>query len=70
MVQAGKSLRHPDLERNGAGSVAEIYDLVYNGKGKMPGYGTGCTARVLFTCLRVQQGFLEQNAVMGGLLMR
>ena len=51
MVQAGKSLQHPDLERNGAGSVAEIYDLVYNGKGKMPGYGTGCTPRVLVICL-------------------
>ena len=46
VVQAGKALFTGDLERNGAGSVDAIYELIYGGKGKMPGYGSGCTPRV------------------------
>lgn len=47
-MQAGKTLFTGDLERNGlgAGSVDAIYELIYGGKGKMPGYGSGCTPRV------------------------
>lgn len=46
VVQAGATLREGDLKRNGVASVEAIYDLVYNGRGKMPGYGTGCTPKV------------------------
>ncbi|BDA40374.1 probable cytochrome c6 [Coccomyxa sp. Obi] len=45
VVQAGATLREGDLKRNGVASVEAIYDLVYNGRGKMPGYGTGCTPK-------------------------
>ncbi len=47
-MQAGATLRDGDLKRNGVASVEAIYDLVYNGRGKMPGYGTGCTPKVMF----------------------
>ena len=46
VVQAGKTLFTGDLEKNGAGTPEAIYDLVYGGKGKMPGYGAGCQPRV------------------------
>ena len=46
MVQAGATLKEADLQRNSAASVEAIYDLVYNGKGKMPGYGAGCAPKV------------------------
>ena len=46
-MQAGATLREGDLQRNGVASVAAIYDLVYNGRGKMPGYGTECTPKVI-----------------------
>ncbi len=45
MVQAGATLKEGDLKRNGVATVESIYDLVYSGKGKMPGYGTGCTPK-------------------------
>ncbi|CAL5224974.1 g7748 [Coccomyxa viridis] len=45
VVQAGATLKEADLQKNGAASVEAIYDLVYNGKGKMPGYGAGCTPK-------------------------
>ncbi|CAL8467335.1 g6872 [Coccomyxa elongata] len=45
VVQAGATLREGDLKRNGVASVEAIYDLVYNGRQKMPGYGTGCTPK-------------------------
>lgn len=50
VVQAGATLKEADLQRNGAASVEAIYDLVYNGKGKMPGYGAGCAPKVWFPC--------------------
>ncbi|EIE22508.1 hypothetical protein COCSUDRAFT_83465, partial [Coccomyxa subellipsoidea C-169] len=45
VVQAGATLREGDLKRNSVATVESIYDLVYSGKGKMPGYGTGCTPK-------------------------
>ena len=45
-MQAGATLRQADLQKNGVASVEAIYDLIYNGKGKMPGYGAGCTPKV------------------------
>ena len=52
VVQGGASLRLPDLQKNGAASVEAIYDLVYSGKGKMPGYGAGCTPKVSTSCMQ------------------
>ena len=45
-MQAGASLQTSDLEKNGAATTDAIYKLIYNGKGKMPGYGKECTPRV------------------------
>ena len=56
MVQAGATLKQADLQKNGVPSVEAIYDLVYNGKGKMPGYGAGCTPKVQNLALLVLAG--------------
>ena len=45
-MQAGASLRTGDLQRNNAATSDAIYDLIYKGKGKMPGYGKECAPRV------------------------
>jgi cytochrome c6 len=34
-----------DLEANGLANAEDIFNIVYNGKGKMPGYGEGCTPK-------------------------
>ena len=46
-MQGGKSLKTPDLQRNGVNSPEAIYQLVYGGKGKMPGYGQNCAPKVI-----------------------
>ena len=46
VVQGGASLSTSDLRRNGVLDSQAIYDLVYGGKGKMPGYGQSCAPRV------------------------
>jgi len=45
VVQAGATLKEADLSRNGVNSPEELFNLIYSGKGKMPGYGEGCTPR-------------------------
>ena len=45
VVAAGATLFPADLERNGVNDADTIYDLVYAGKNKMPGYGEGCQPR-------------------------
>eukprot|EP00898_Chlorokybus_atmophyticus_P005826 jgi/Chlat1/6244/Chrsp44S05849 len=45
IVQAGKSLRIGDMQRNGMTTVDDVYKIIYAGKGKMPGYGTECKPR-------------------------
>ena len=45
VVQAGASLSLADLQRNGVIDPQAIYNLIYMGKGKMPGYGINCTPR-------------------------
>ena len=62
VVQAGATLKEGDLQKNGVASVEAIYDLVYNGKGKMPGYGAGCApkVRVLCRCNNVGAAFTEK----------
>lgn len=45
VVQAGATLFPSDLERNGVNDTETIYELIYSGKNKMPGYGEGCEPR-------------------------
>lgn len=49
MVQGGASLFSEDLRRNGVKDSQAIYNLIYSGKGKMPGYGLDCAPRVRYT---------------------
>ena len=45
IVQAGATLFPDDLKRNGIDDAAAVYDIIYGGKGKMPGYGEGCAPK-------------------------
>lgn len=42
VVSAGKSLFPMDLQRNGVNDADTIYNLIYGGKNKMPGYSQDC----------------------------
>lgn len=46
VVQAGATLSTSDLKKNGVADSKAIYDLIYGGTGKMPGYGKDCAPRV------------------------
>ena len=45
VMQAGAGLTTADLERNGVASPDAVFALIYGGKGRMPGYGEGCTPK-------------------------
>ena len=45
VVQAGATLFPADLTRNGVNDAVAVYDIIYGGKGKMPGYGEGCAPK-------------------------
>ena len=45
VVQAGATLFPADLTRNGVNDADAVYDVIYGGKGKMPGYGEGCAPK-------------------------
>ncbi|KMZ64095.1 Cytochrome c6, chloroplastic [Zostera marina] len=45
ILQPGATLLMKDLERNGAASEDELYNITYYGKGRMPGFGEKCTPR-------------------------
>ena len=45
VVQAGATLFPADLTRNGINDADAVYDIIYGGKGKMPGYGEGCAPK-------------------------
>lgn len=45
MIQAGASLSTTDLKRNGVEDPQALYDLIYSGKGRMPGYGENCAPK-------------------------
>lgn len=45
IVQPGATLTLGDLQRNGVLDVDKIYQLTYSGKGKMYGFGEGCTPK-------------------------
>ena len=69
VVQAGATLKEADLQKNGVASVEAIYDLVYNGKGKMPGYGAGCAPKVCFLLQLQQSGSSSHLDNAGGLVL-
>ena len=46
VVQAGATLTTGDLQKNGMLDPEALYNLIYRGKGKMPGYGINCAPRV------------------------
>lgn len=45
VLQAGASLSTGDLRKNGVEDPKTLYDLIYGGKGRMPGYGLNCTPK-------------------------
>ena len=47
IVQAGATLFTQDLQTNSAASPEQLYQIIYAGKNKMPGYGADCTPKVL-----------------------
>ncbi|PNH02347.1 Cytochrome c6, chloroplastic [Tetrabaena socialis] len=45
VLAVGATLFQPDLAKNGVESPEALYDIIYKGKGKMPGYGTDCAPK-------------------------
>jgi hypothetical protein len=56
-MQAGATLSMTDMRRNGILDVDAVYKVVYSGKGKMYGFGEGCTPKVghFFLCVEWHQ---------------
>jgi hypothetical protein len=46
IVQAGATLFQADLEKNGVADSGSLYQLIYAGKGRMPGFGQDCAPKV------------------------
>jgi hypothetical protein len=53
VLAAGATLFPEDLKRNGSADPESMFNLIYRGKGRMPGYGEGCTPKVCL--LRIAQ---------------
>lgn len=49
IIEANKTLQLRDLEKYGLDSVQQLYDLIYTGAGRMPGYGEGCQGKLQCT---------------------
>ena len=45
VVSPGNTLFEADLSRNGLVTPEKVFEVVYSGKGKMPGYGAGCAPK-------------------------
>jgi cytochrome c6 len=45
IVRREATLKLEDLTKYGVDSVDELYNVIYSGKGSMPGYGEGCTPK-------------------------
>lgn len=45
IVQAGATLFQADLEKNAVADSASLYQLIYAGKGRMPGFGQDCAPK-------------------------
>jgi hypothetical protein len=46
IVQAGATLFTADLQKNGVADSGSLYQLIYAGKGRMPGFGQDCAPKV------------------------
>lgn len=60
----GSTLRLPELEQNGLSDPSALYKLLYEGKGRMPGFGEECAPKVS-TCTAdgPMSPFLKRNTV-------
>lgn len=45
VLQAGATLFEADLQKNGVASPDALYKIIYQGKGKMPGFGKDCAPK-------------------------
>jgi len=45
IVRREATLKLEDLTKYGVDSVDELYNVIYSGRGSMPGYGEGCTPK-------------------------
>ncbi|KAF5833745.1 hypothetical protein DUNSADRAFT_9812 [Dunaliella salina] len=45
VLAAGASLFPEDMQRNGFADPEAMFNLIYKGKGRMPGYGEGCAPK-------------------------
>jgi cytochrome c6 len=45
VVEGTQTLKLDALERNGLTSEDALYQIIYSGKRKMPGYGEGCAPK-------------------------
>mmetsp|Transcript_24266 Transcript_24266/g.62627 ORF Transcript_24266/g.62627 Transcript_24266/m.62627 type:complete len:187 (+) Transcript_24266:1122-1682(+) len=45
VLAAGASLFPEDMQRNGVADPESMFNLIYRGKGRMPGYGEGCAPK-------------------------
>jgi hypothetical protein len=46
VVQAGATLFTDDLQKNNVGDADSLYQLIYQGKARMPGFGQECAPKV------------------------
>lgn len=46
VLAAGATLFEQDLRRNNVIEPKALYDIIYKGKGKMPGFGLECAPKV------------------------
>lgn len=45
VVSPGNTLFEADLSRNGLLSSEKLFEVIYSGRGKMPGYGANCAPK-------------------------
>ncbi|KAI8468412.1 MAG: hypothetical protein J3K34DRAFT_427301 [Monoraphidium minutum] len=45
VLQPGQTLFTEDLKRNGRATPEGLYEIIYKGKGKMPGFGADCAPK-------------------------
>jgi Cytochrome C oxidase, cbb3-type, subunit III len=63
VMQAGATLFKSDMQKNGMLDVEAIYNIIYSGKGKMYGFGEGCTPKGKCTFgARLKEGEVLQLA--------
>eukprot|EP00775_Hariotina_reticulata_P012797 gene12797-12925_t len=53
IVQAGATLFTNDLQKNNVADADSLYQLIYQGQGRMPGFGQNCTPKAPEVCLEV-----------------